>query len=64
MLQQLIKMQEKNKNSLFYRLLFLLKFVGTGFVSSKISSHVIAESCIILAKDFWFSQLHVAGFQI
>ena len=41
-----------------------LKFVGKVFVSSIISSYVITESSIILAKYFSFSQLHVAGFQI
>ena len=43
-----------------------LKLVGTVFVSlsyeSIISSHVIAQSSIILAKLFPFSQLNVAEF--
>ena len=47
---------------------FLLKFVGTVSVSSSydsiISSHVITESSIILAKYFLFSQLCVVEFQI
>ena len=43
---------------------FSLKFLGTVFVSPIISSQVIAESSIILANYFPFSQLHVAGFQI
>ena len=47
---------------------FSLKFVGIVSVSSfygfTISSQVIVESTIVLAKYFPFSQLHVAGFQI
>ena len=49
---------------------FSLKFVGIVFVSSSWdlashhSSHVIAESSIILAKYLPFLQLHVSGFQI
>ena len=39
-------------------------FVRTVFVVSLISSHILAESLIILAKCLPFSQLHVAGFQI
>ena len=39
-------------------------FVRTVFVVSLISSHIIAESLIILVKCLPFSQLHVAGFQI
>ena len=49
---------------------FSLKFVSSNDLAaasslydSIISSHVIAESSIILAKYFSFSQLHVAGFQ-
>ena len=43
---------------------FLLKFVVIGFVSSIISSDVINESSIILAKYLPLSKLRVAGFQI
>ena len=43
---------------------FSLEFVGTVFVSSLISSHLITESSIILAEYFPFSQLHAAEFQI
>ena len=59
---------------------FSLKFVGTDFVASSfdlalvamvfdhlssiISSHVITELSVILAKYFPFLQLHVEGFQI
>ena len=43
---------------------FLFNFVVTVFVSfSIISSHVITELSIILAKCLPFLQLHVAGFQ-
>ena len=41
---------------------FLLKFVSLSYESTT-SSHIIAESFIILAKYFPFSQIHVAGFQ-
>ena len=53
-------MQVKYRNSVFCRLLFSLKFVGTVFVSE----HVIAESSIILTKYISFSQLHLTGFQV
>ena len=43
---------------------FSLKFDETVFVSSVISSHVIAESLIILVKHLSFLHLHVARFQI
>ena len=44
---------------------FSIKFCVTIFVSSSIiSSHVIVESSIMLAKYFPFLQLHVAWFQI
>ena len=59
---------------------FSLKFVGTDFVASSfdlalvamvfdhlssiISSHVITELSVILAKYFPFLQLHVEGFKI
>ena len=43
---------------------FRLKFVGTGSVSSIISSHVITKSSIMLSKYLLFLQIHVAGFQI
>ena len=41
-------------------------FLGIVFVSSAsmILSHMITESCILLAKYFPFSQLHVPGFQV
>ena len=55
-------MQVKYRNFAFYRLLFLLKFVPS-LHDSIISSHIIAELSIILAKYFAFSKLHVAGFQ-
>ena len=42
----------------------MLKFVETVFVSSIISSHVMTESSITLAKYFSFSQRHVTGVQI
>ena len=57
------KRQVKYGNFVFYKL-YLLKFVGTVFVSSIISSHEINESSVILAKYFPFSPLHVAAFQI
>ena len=45
---------------------FSLKFVGIVFISSLYdfvtSSQIIADSPIILAKYFLFSQIHVAGF--
>ena len=43
---------------------FLLKFFATVFVYFIISSHVITESSLILAKYLPFSQVHVVGFQI
>ena len=51
---------------------FSLQFVGIVFVSSSfdlvsasiISSHVITELTVILAKYFPFSQLHIEEFQI
>ena len=47
--------------------MFSLKFVGIVFISSLYDSitswQIIAESSIILAKYFPFSQLHVAGLQ-
>ena len=65
-------MQVKYRNFMFYRLFFSLKFVGAVFVfesyklasASIISSHVIAESSIVLPKYIPLLQLHVAGFQI
>ena len=65
-----------NKNAskicnVFTGCFFSLKFVGTVVTSlydlgsaSIISSHVIAESSILLAKYFGFLQLHVAEFEI
>ena len=44
---------------------FSLKYVWVVFVcASIISSHLITESSIIVAKYFPISQLHVARFQI
>ena len=61
-------MQTKYMNFEFYRLQFLLKFVGIVSVSSSfvsvVSSHVIAKTSVILAKSFPFSQIHVPGLQI
>ena len=61
-------MQTKYINFEFYRLQFLLKFVGIVSVSllfdSIVSSYVIAKSSIILTKSFQFSQIHVPGLQI
>ena len=54
-------MQVKYANFVFYRLLFLLEFVGTVFVSSVILSRAITES-VTLVKYLPFSQLHVARF--
>ena len=51
-------MQVKDRN------FFFLKFLGTVFVSSNISSHITTESSIKVAKYFPFSQLHVVGFEI
>ena len=46
---------------------FSLRFVRIVFISSSYdsitSSQIIAESSIILAKNFPFSQIHEAGFQ-
>ena len=47
-------------------LLFIKIMVGTVvylLFDSITSSHIIAESSLIHAKYFPFSQLHVAGFQ-
>ena len=55
-------MQVKYRNFSFCKLLFSLKFVGIVFVSSLISSQLITESSILLAKYLPFSQLHVEGF--
>ena len=57
-------MQVKYRNLVFYKLYsFSLELVSSSY-DSIISSHVITESSIILAKYFPFSQLHVEGFQI
>ena len=57
-------MQVKYRNLVFYKLhSFSLELVSSSY-DSIISSHVITESSIILAKYFPFSQLHVEGFQI
>ena len=55
-----MKMQAKYRKFVFYRL--LVKFVSFPY-DTIISSHIIAELSIILAKYFPFLQLHVAGFQ-
>ena len=61
-------MQTKYINFEFYRLQFLLKFVGIVSVSllfdSIVSSYVIAKSSIILTKSFQFLQIYVPGLQI
>ena len=65
-----ITMVINNKASKIYKLVVLqvvfssLKFFETAFVVSMISSSLINESSIILAKYLPFSQLHVARFQI
>ena len=61
-------MQVKYRKSVCLQVAFLsLKFVGIIFISSSYdsitSSQIIAESFIMLAKYFPFSQLHVAGFK-
>ena len=66
-----MKMLVNYINFIFHRLLFLLKFVRTVFVSpsydlpsaSVISPHLITESSLTLAKYFSFSQIYVVGFQ-
>ena len=71
-------MKRQVKFCILQVIFFSLKFAGTGFASSSfdlallfdlasasiISSHIIAESSIVLAKYFPFSQLQVEGFQI
>ena len=54
------------KFSILQVIFFLLKFFGTVFVTSKISSHVISELPIILSKDLIFlqAQVHALGSQI
>ena len=65
-----ITMVINNKASKIYKLVVLqvvfssLKFFEIAFVVSMISSSLINESSIILAKYLPFSQLHVARFQI
>ena len=49
------------KESKIYKF-YSLKFVGTVFVSSIISSHVATESSIILAKYLPFLHLLITGF--
>ena len=64
-------MQVKYRNfALFHVVFFSLKFVlsydlasASSLYDSITSSHIIAESSIILAKYFPLPQLHVAGFQ-
>ena len=55
-----IKVKVKYRNFVFYKLYFLFKFV---YFMSMVSSHVITESSVILAKYLPFSQTHVLGFQ-
>ena len=65
MQRYLIKGQIKYQFFLFHRLnFFSLKFVGSIFVSSIVSSHLINETPIIFAEYLSFLQLRVAGFQI
>ena len=52
-----------NKNTRKIYKFCVLQFVLFSFKFIGIASHIIAESSIILAKYFPFSQLHVAGFQ-
>ena len=62
-----MKRQVKYKFSLLQIIFFSLTFVSSLFYlasASIISSHIIAESSIVLAKCFIFLQLHVAEFQI
>ena len=70
---QLIKRKVKYRNFLVLEIAFFaLIFIVTVFVSSSydlssasiISSYVITELHIILAKYLPFLQVHVAGFQI
>ena len=55
------------KHCVFTGYFLSLKFVGIVYISSSYdfitSSQILAESSIILAKYFSFSQLHVTGFQ-
>ena len=53
-------MQVKYRKFVFYKLYFVF---DSSLFDSIISSNVITESSIILAKYFPFSQLQVAGFQ-
>ena len=60
------KMSKKVRFTVYF---FSLKFVevvliGTAFVTSLISSHVITKSPIINPKHLPFSQVQVLGFQI
>ena len=63
-------MQVKNRNFAYFVLgyfFFSLQFVSSFYDLSSaliISSHIITESSIKLAKHLPFSQPHVAGFQI
>ena len=61
-----MKRQVKYKFCLLQIIFFSLTFVSSLFYlasASIISSHIIAESSIVLAKCFIFLQLHVAEFQ-
>ena len=48
----------------FWKSFCRITFFGMVFVTYIISSHVITESSIILARYLSFSQAHVAGFQM
>ena len=59
------KKAEKYRNFVFKGYLFFIKICFCFLVyDSIISSHVIVELSIILAKYFAFSQLHVEGFKV
>ena len=59
------KASKTQKRFVLQTTFFSLKFNATVFASSSIiSSRIITESSIILAKYFPFLKLHVIGFQI
>ena len=53
-----------NKKAIKIYSLFEWLFVGTVFVVSMISSHVITELSVIPGTYLPFLQLHITGFQI
>ena len=59
-----INQKVSTKQQLFDVIIVRIVFAETVFVGSIISSHVMTELSIILAKYLLFLQLHVAGFQI